>query len=85
LEVMLYSRGFREADALAGRICKLYQLLGVQFNEHKHYDFGLRSMKSLMLLVDRPKSSRMSEEAMVRAALHQNLRPRLTETDLAIF
>ena len=85
LEVMLYSKGFREAAALAGSICKLYQLLGVQFNKQRHYDFGLRSMKTLMFLIDKIKTSKMPEEVAVRAALIENLTPRLTETDLVIF
>lgn len=58
IEVMLYSRGFKEATALSAKICKLYQLLNMQFNEQKHYDFGMRGMKSLMTLIDKYRAEK---------------------------
>jgi dynein heavy chain len=78
IEVMLYSKGFREAAELSSKICKLYQLLNVQFNEQKHYDFGLRGMKNLMFLIEKHRNPKITEEATVRIALFENLKSRLT-------
>lgn len=85
LEVMLYSRGFRDAAVLATKICKVYQLLNLQFNEQKHYDFGLRSMKTLMQLIDKYHKPKQPEEISVRIALGENLKPRLTDRDVDSF
>lgn len=42
-------------------------------------------MKTLMLMIDRLRTMRSSEEALVKAAIYENLRPRLSESDLLIF
>lgn len=53
---MLYSRGFKDSSALASKINKTHHLLNIQFNEEKHYDFGLRAIKNLFIHIDRNQS-----------------------------
>ncbi|CEM16453.1 unnamed protein product [Vitrella brassicaformis CCMP3155] len=47
-QVMLYSQGFRTAERLAGKIVSLFDLCQNQLSNQPHYDFGLRSLKSVL-------------------------------------
>ena len=46
---MLYSQGFRDAQQLARKIVPLFQLCADQLSQCSHYDFGLRSLKSVLV------------------------------------
>jgi len=48
-QVMLYSLGFRTAEALAGKIVSLFDLCNDQLSTQSHYDFGLRALKSVLI------------------------------------
>ena len=45
-EVMLFSQGFGNAEMLASKIVLLFELCRDQLS--KHYDFGLRALKSVL-------------------------------------
>uniref|UniRef100_A0A0G4FLJ2 Dynein heavy chain, cytoplasmic n=1 Tax=Chromera velia CCMP2878 TaxID=1169474 RepID=A0A0G4FLJ2_9ALVE len=47
-QVMLYSQGFRTAERLSGKIVSLFELCLNQLSAQPHYDFGLRSLKSVL-------------------------------------
>ena len=47
-EVMLYSQGITTAEDLAGKIVLLFTLSEEQLSRQSHYDFGLRSLKSVL-------------------------------------
>mmetsp|Transcript_12145 Transcript_12145/g.29873 ORF Transcript_12145/g.29873 Transcript_12145/m.29873 type:complete len:4768 (-) Transcript_12145:256-14559(-) len=47
-QVTLYSQGFRTAEFLAAKIVLLFRLCKDQLSDQKHYDFGLRSLKSVL-------------------------------------
>jgi len=51
--VTLFSNGFRDADALAGRLVTLFELARDQLSVQTHYDWGLRAMKSVIVAAGR--------------------------------
>ncbi|KAJ3176317.1 hypothetical protein HDU87_005359 [Geranomyces variabilis] len=48
-QVMLYSQGFRSAENLASKVVPLFILCAEQLSPQNHYDFGLRSLKSVLV------------------------------------
>ncbi|KNC98573.1 uncharacterized protein SPPG_06258 [Spizellomyces punctatus DAOM BR117] len=48
-QVMLYSQGFRSAELLASKVVPLFVLCDEQLSPQNHYDFGLRSLKSVLV------------------------------------
>ncbi|KAJ3021261.1 hypothetical protein HKX48_008890 [Thoreauomyces humboldtii] len=47
-QVMLYSQGFRSAELLASKVVPFFVLCAEQLSPQNHYDFGLRSLKSVL-------------------------------------
>lgn len=47
-QVMLFSQGIISAEELAGKIVLLFTLCEEQLSIQSHYDFGLRSLKSVL-------------------------------------
>jgi dynein heavy chain 1 len=63
-QVMLYSQGFRTAEILAHKIVPFFKLCNEQLSSQSHYDFGLRSLKSVLVMagnVKREKIQRIRE------------------------
>ena len=49
-EIMLFSEGFEGAKALAKKMTVLYKLSKEQLSKQFHYDFGLRALKSVLVM-----------------------------------
>ena len=49
-EIMLFSEGFEGAKVLAKKMYVLYRLAKEQLSKQYHYDFGLRSLKSVLVM-----------------------------------
>eukprot|EP01134_Creolimax_fragrantissima_P000215 CFRG0215T1 len=67
-QVLLFSQGFRSAELLARKIVPLFELCGEQLSAQPHYDFGLRSLKSVLVSagnVKRDLLSRLKRDADV--------------------
>jgi dynein heavy chain 1, cytosolic len=47
-QVMLFSQGFRTAEALASKIVPFFNLCDEQLSRQPHYDFGLRALKAVL-------------------------------------
>lgn len=58
-QVMLYSQGFRTAELLASKVVPLFNLCSEQLSDQSHYDFGLRSLKSVLVSAGNLKRSRL--------------------------
>uniref|UniRef100_A0A1A8GI94 Dynein, axonemal, heavy chain 10 n=1 Tax=Nothobranchius korthausae TaxID=1143690 RepID=A0A1A8GI94_9TELE len=49
-EIMLFSEGFLMAKVLAKKMTVLYKLAREQLSKQSHYDFGLRALKSVLVM-----------------------------------
>ncbi|KAI9204677.1 dynein heavy chain [Polychytrium aggregatum] len=59
-QVMLYSQGFRTAELLASKVVPLFNLCDEQLSPQSHYDFGLRSLKSVLISAGNLKRDRLN-------------------------
>jgi dynein heavy chain 1 len=48
-QVMLYSQGIVTAEQLAGKVVDLFLLCESRMSKQRHYDFGLRALKTLLV------------------------------------
>lgn len=48
-QVMLFSQGFKNAEMLAAKAIPFFSISQEQLSHQKHYDFGLRALKSVLV------------------------------------
>ncbi|KAF0978551.1 hypothetical protein FDP41_002371 [Naegleria fowleri] len=86
-EIKLYSHGFKETQSLAKKIITAYNLLDEQLSKQPHYDFGLRSISSLLNAAGELKRNQISddEEMIVMMACKSMNLPKLLSNDIPIF
>jgi dynein heavy chain 1, cytosolic len=48
-QVMLYSQGIVTAEQLSGKVVELFLLCQKKMSNQRHYDFGLRALKTLLV------------------------------------
>ncbi|XP_077934784.1 dynein axonemal heavy chain 14 [Halichoerus grypus] len=54
-EIMLFSLGFKSAKSLSGKLVSVYELASKQLSQQDHYDFGLRSLKTVLIMAGKKK------------------------------
>eukprot|EP00002_Diphylleia_rotans_P022931 TRINITY_DN4501_c0_g1_i3.p1 TRINITY_DN4501_c0_g1~~TRINITY_DN4501_c0_g1_i3.p1 ORF type:complete len:4513 (-),score=1142.54 TRINITY_DN4501_c0_g1_i3:360-11993(-) len=86
-EIMLFSEGFTTAKPLSKKITTLYQLSIQQLSKQDHYDFGLRSVKSILVTagaLKRAEPEQVEDIILLRALRDMNL-PKLIAEDVPLF
>ncbi|NXH15458.1 DYH17 protein, partial [Bucco capensis] len=86
-EIMLVAEGFTDAKLLARKFIALYKLCKKLLSKQDHYDWGLRSMKSVLVTVGSLKREdpSLTEDQVVMRALRDFNIPKLVTDDLPIF
>ena len=86
-EIMLFSEGFTAARALAKKMTVLYRLAAEQLSKQFHYDFGLRALKSVLVMAGALKRSspELSEELVLMRALRDQNSPKFVFEDVPLF
>nr|XP_048295519.1 dynein axonemal heavy chain 14 [Myodes glareolus] len=57
-EVILFSFGFKSARSLSGKLVNLYNLADKQLSKQEHYDFGMKTLKTVLIMAEKKKQER---------------------------
>ncbi|XP_076809994.1 dynein axonemal heavy chain 6-like [Clavelina lepadiformis] len=60
-EIILFSEGFRDAKLFSRKIVNLYELASKQLSQQDHYDFGMRSIKSVLVMAGQKKREMLTD------------------------
>jgi dynein heavy chain len=86
-EIMLVSEGFLNAKLLARKFITLYTLNRDLLSKQDHYDWGLRAIKSVLVVagsLKRADPDRSEDEVLMRALRDFNI-PKIVNEDLPVF
>ncbi|XP_077377243.1 dynein axonemal heavy chain 10-like [Festucalex cinctus] len=86
-EIMLFSEGFLMAKVLAKKMTVLYKLAREQLSKQSHYDFGLRALKSVLVMAGELKrgSPDITEDVVLMRALRDMNLPKFVFEDVPLF
>uniref|UniRef100_H3DEJ9 Dynein axonemal heavy chain 10 n=1 Tax=Tetraodon nigroviridis TaxID=99883 RepID=H3DEJ9_TETNG len=86
-EIMLFCEGFLMAKVLAKKMTVLYKLAREQLSKQSHYDFGLRALKSVLVMAGELKrgSPELSEDVVLMRALRDMNLPKFVFEDVPLF
>uniref|UniRef100_H3A2B2 Dynein axonemal heavy chain 9 n=1 Tax=Latimeria chalumnae TaxID=7897 RepID=H3A2B2_LATCH len=86
-EIMLVAEGFIEARLLARKFITLYQLCKELLSKQDHYDWGLRAIKSVLVVagsLKRGDPDRPEDQVLMRALRDFNV-PKIVTDDMPVF
>uniref|UniRef100_A0A8D0L4V2 Dynein axonemal heavy chain 11 n=1 Tax=Sphenodon punctatus TaxID=8508 RepID=A0A8D0L4V2_SPHPU len=86
-EIMLVAEGFVDARLLARKFITLYTLCRELLSKQDHYDWGLRAVKSVLVVagsLKRGDKNRPEDQVLMRALRDFNL-PKIVTDDIPIF
>ncbi|XP_026855443.2 LOW QUALITY PROTEIN: dynein heavy chain 9, axonemal [Electrophorus electricus] len=86
-EIMLVAEGFIEARLLARKFITLYQLCKELLSKQDHYDWGLRAIKSVLVVagsLKRGDPGRPEDQVLMRALRDFNV-PKIVTDDMPVF
>jgi dynein heavy chain len=86
-EIMLFSEGFEGAKVLAKKMTVLYKLSKEQLSKQFHYDFGLRALKSVLVMAGGLKRQYqdMPEDLVLMRCLRDSNMPKFVFEDVPLF
>ncbi|KAL0246743.1 hypothetical protein GEMRC1_007950 [Eukaryota sp. GEM-RC1] len=90
-EISLFSQGFVEAKVLARKMTVLFDLAKGQLSKQHHYDFGLRSMKSILVMAGQLKADSVraenpiTESELLMRALRDMSLPKFVYEDVPLY
>lgn len=86
-EVILYSEGFSDSKLLARKMVQMYKLCSEQLSQQDHYDFGMRAVKSVLVMAGALKraSPDQSEDITLICALRDSNLPKFLSDDAVLF
>lgn len=86
-EIMLFSQGFLTAKILAKKMTTLYRLAREQLSKQHHYDFGLRALKSVLVMAGdlRREAPDLTEDLVLMRALRDMNLPKFIFEDAPLF
>ncbi|EDV29711.1 uncharacterized protein TRIADDRAFT_18356 [Trichoplax adhaerens] len=86
-EVILYSEGFESSKSLARKMIQMYKLCSEQLSQQDHYDFGLRAVKSVLVMAGSLKRSNpdVKEDIVLIRALRDSNLPKFLAQDAVLF
>ncbi|XP_050398729.1 dynein axonemal heavy chain 6 [Patella vulgata] len=86
-EVILYSEGFESSKTLAQKMVQMYKLCSEQLSQQDHYDFGMRAVKSVLVMagaLKRQNPDKQEDVVLIRALRDSNL-PKFLAQDAILF
>ncbi|KAH9507168.1 Dynein heavy chain 6, axonemal [Bulinus truncatus] len=86
-EVILYSEGFESSRTLAKKMVQMYKLCSEQLSQQDHYDFGMRAVKSVLVMagtLKRQNPDKPEDVVLIRALRDSNL-PKFLANDAKLF
>ncbi|KAM7079135.1 dynein axonemal heavy chain 6 [Molossus nigricans] len=86
-EVILYSEGFESSKVLARKMTQMYKLCSEQLSQQDHYDFGMRAVKSVLVMAGSLKRENpdLSEDVVLIRALRDSNLPKFLTDDAVLF
>ena len=86
-QIFLFSDGFSQANELSMKMVKLYSLSSEQLSKQDHYDFGMRAVKSVLVMAGklRRKNPDEPEDRLLIRAMRDSNVPKFLEQDLPLF
>ncbi len=86
-EVTLFSEGYERAKDLSRKMTQLYKLSNEQLSAQDHYDFGMRAMKSVLVMagdLKRANPEQPEDLTLMRAMRDSNI-PKFVKEDVSLF
>ncbi|XP_045541953.1 dynein axonemal heavy chain 6 [Papilio machaon] len=86
-EVILYSEGFESSKVLARKMVQMYKLSSEQLSKQDHYDFGMRAVKSVLVMAGALKRANPDqvEDLTLLCALNDSNLPKFLAADALLF
>ena len=86
-EIMLFAEGFTNAKMLSEKMVQLYKLASEQLSQQDHYDFGMRAVKSVLVMAGELKRAEpaMQEDVVLIRAMRDSNVPKFLAADLPLF
>lgn len=85
--MILYSEGFESSKTLARKMVNMYRLCSEQLSQQDHYDFGMRAVKSVLVMAGALKRSNpdLNEDVVLIRALRDSNLPKFLSQDAILF